>query len=45
MTTRTETVRTNKRGEVAVPFFKVGAPEPDLAGIILAVSKATRKDV
>jgi hypothetical protein len=36
-------IRTNAKGEVIVPFFRVGQPEPELSAIISAVKRPTTK--
>jgi hypothetical protein len=35
-------IRTNARGEVIVPFFRVGAPEYDLAHLLDSLRKAAK---
>lgn len=43
MTIRPDTVTINARGEVTIPFFRVGAPEPDLAAMLAATRPAVRR--
>ena len=31
------TVKVNRKGEVSIPFFRVGVEEPDLAAMIKAI--------
>lgn len=35
-------IRTNSRGEVIVPFFRVGAPEYDLAEVMEALRRGAK---
>lgn len=44
MATSPATITTNASGVVTIPFFRVGAPEYDLAAILAATSTTLRKD-
>jgi len=43
VTTSPATILTNAKGVVSIPFFRVGAPEYDLAALLAATSTTTRK--